>query len=245
MISLRGQRILVTREAQGAKRLAEQISFYGGEPIVTPLLEIKCLPVRENLKLHAYDWVFFTSQNGVNCFVKHASFSGQLSGCRIAAVGTKTAEAIGRAGYDVDFIPSTYNAKVMADEFLAAYDDAGPILLVRGVRSRTVLADALAEAGRTYANLTVYDTVIHSTIKKQLTAVLSKQSVDMLTFTSPSAIDAFIELVGDIRRFKHLPVACIGTTTEKYARDAGFKRCIVPEQFTVEDMLKAMSDFLN
>ncbi|HLR68544.1 MAG TPA: uroporphyrinogen-III synthase [Virgibacillus sp.] len=246
MISLQNKNILVTREERGAKRFAEKIAIYHGKPIVVPLLEINCLPVREDIgDIRTFDWIFFTSQNGVDCFLKNARFARELHDVRIAAVGPKTAQVIEREGYTVDFIPSTYNAEVMAKEFLSTYVKTGPILLVRGVLSRPVLADALTKAGRTIVSLNVYDTVTNSMVKGTLTSVLSKQTIDLLTFTSPSTVDAFTELVEHPNQYHHLPAACIGTTTEKRAKEIGFTQTIVPRKFTIEGMLKAMSDYLK
>src|SRR5699024_9984140 len=210
MISLQNKKILVTREEHGAKRFAERIAIYHGKPIVVPLLEINCLPVREDIgDIRTFDWIFFTSQNGVDCFLKNARFARELHDVRIAAVGPKTAQAIEREGYTVDFIPSTYNAEVMAEEFLSTYVETGPILLVRGVLSRPVLADALTKGGRSFKRLTLYDTVTHWGIKDRLEWVLIDQKIDLLTFTSPSAVDAFTELVEQPNQYHHLPVACI------------------------------------
>src|SRR5699024_8675567 len=133
----------------------------------------------------------------------------------------------------------------MAEEFLATYIETGPILLVRGVLSRPVLAEALTEAGRTIASLNVYDTVTNSMVKDTLTSVLSKQTIELLTFTSTWAVDAFTELVEHTNQYHHLPAECIGTTTEKHAKEIGFTQTIVPRKFTIEGMLKAMSDFLK
>src|SRR5690625_4680739 len=70
MISLKNKKILVTRDAQGAKKMAGKIETFGGNPIVMPLLEINCLPIREDIEdISTFDWVFFTSQNGVACFL--------------------------------------------------------------------------------------------------------------------------------------------------------------------------------
>ena len=246
MISLKNKKILVTRDAQGAKKMAGKIETFGGNPIVMPLLEINCLPIRKDIEdISTFDWVFFTSQNGVACFLRDARFARNLHHVRIAAVGPKTAQAIEREGYTVDFIPSTYNAEVMAEEFLSVYAETGPILLVRGVLSRPVLANALTKGGRSFKRLTLYDTVTHWGIKDRLEWVLIDQKIDLLTFTSPSAVDAFTELVEQPNQYHHLPVACIGTTTEKRVREAGFTKTIVPKQFTIEGMLRAMSDYLK
>src|SRR5690625_847390 len=142
MISLQNKTILVTREALAADRFANDIIKYGGNPVITPLLQINCIPYDQQPSsiLHRkYDWVFFTSKNGVDCFMKQSVYKETLDNCRIAAVGPKTAQAVQHYDYQVDFIPSTYNAEVMAAEFLSTYAEAGPVLFVRGKIASNVL----------------------------------------------------------------------------------------------------------
>src|SRR5690625_370598 len=184
MITLKNKKILVTRTAPDAKRFAEKIIAYGGEPMITPLLQINCLPVDKKVVMDTYDWVFFTSENGVDCFIKQNAFIGKLDSSKIAAVGPKTAEAIRRNGYQIDFMPSTYNAKVMANEFLTKYPESGPVLFVRGVLSSTVLPDAFTEKKRPYHCLEVYETVVNAHAKDNLQAYLAQEDLDYLTFTS-------------------------------------------------------------
>ena len=246
MIFLQNKAILVTRDERGAKQLADKITSYGGRPILSPLLAIDCLPLQdENTDICSFDWVFFTSQNGVDCFLKQDQFAKRLHDCRIAAVGPKTAEKVKRSGYQVDFIPSVYNAKVMAEEFLATYDDARSILLVQGVLSRRILADALNGSGKSCSSLEVYDTGTNHKEKDALNVALANGNVDILTFASPSAVDAFIELAEQTNQYLHVPVACIGTTTEKRALEVGFTQTIIPEEFTIDSMIEAISDFLT
>ncbi len=233
-ISLHNKTVLVTREIEAAEQFAEKIRTYNGNPIVAPLLEIRCIPFKLEKNLsEKFDWVFFTSVNGVNCFMRQ---SPQLEGCRIAAVGPKTAEALEQFGYEVDFIPTRYNAKTMAAEFLQMYENSGFVLFVRGNLSSPVLLDAFINAKRSYECVEVYETVTNEKTKVKLSASLQEE-IDFITFTSPSTVDAFIQLVGESKK---VPAVCIGTTTEKRAKEVGFTETIVPEDFTIEGMLEVM-----
>ena len=244
MISLENKTILVTREEKAAQVFADKIITYGGKPVITPLLQINCLAFHQqeiaSIDMNDYDWVFFTSKNGVDCFMKQSKYATNLHHCQIAAVGPKTAQAVKEYGFHVDFIPSTYNAEVMAAEFLTTYEEAGPVLFVRGKIASNVLLDAFTKAERAYHCVEVYDTVTNEAVKSALQTSLMEETIDFITFTSPSTVNAFIQLTDQVHTYKHLPVVCIGTTTERQAKEQGFLQTIVPENFTIEGMIEAM-----
>lgn len=248
MTSLKGKRILVTREAKGAERFAEKIRAHQGEPLITPVLQINCLPVKQDtmssIEDNNVDWIFFTSKNGVECFLQQDQCVDMLQNCRIAAVGPKTAQAIEKHGYHVDFIPSRYNAKTMSAEFLKQYEERGPVLFVRGTLSRPTLPETFSQVGRPFICLEVYETITHTSVKTLLDHVAT-EGLDLLTFTSPSAVEALINLASHPEKFREIPAACIGTTTGQRAKELGFKKTIVPEYFTIEGMLETMSDYFK
>lgn len=240
MKALANKNILVTRDAKGAADFATQLKKEDAHPINLPLLSIECLSSTRDVDMSEGVWVFFTSQNGVECFLKNQKFAASLHHCRIAAVGSKTATALEKRGYKVDFIPSLFNAKTMAKEFLASYETTKPVLFVRGVIARRTLLDAFTQAQRPFQCLEVYDTTINWEVKAPLQRALDEKNIDYLTFASPSAVDAFMTLVEEAERFQALPTVCIGTTTEKQAITRGFTNTIIPEKFTIEAMIHAM-----
>lgn len=246
MISLQNKKILVTREKRGAEKFAELITAFEGVPVQTPLLQINCVSfseqIKHNLESGTYKWIFFTSKSGVDCFFSQSAF---ITNCRIAAVGPKTAQAIEAYGYNVEFIPSVYNAKTMAQEFLEMYEDFGTALLVRGNLSSHVLLEAFTDANLNYECVVVYETVPNQTEKQQLQHILQTEQIDYLTFTSPSTIDAFIELTKEDKIKCDSVVVCIGTTTEKKAKEVGFSHIITPEYFTIEGMVEVIDKHLQ
>lgn len=251
MINLQNQSILVTREKSDATKFANEIIKYGGRPITMPLLQIDCLTF-ENRKQSQltdinYEWIFFTSKNGVNCFLKKLENERllQSTGVKIAAVGSKTADALIALGYHVDFIPSQYNAEVMAAEFLTKYPDTGQTLFVRGVIASNILIDAFTKANRQFYCYEVYDTLVNLPIKDELHHVLYNQKIDILTFTSPSTLNAFVNLVEKPELFFSTPAVCIGMTTQRRAKEVGFTKTIVPKKFTANGMIMALSDYLK
>lgn len=241
MSPLKSKKILITRDAQGAASFSRLLEKEEAKPVIVPLIKIDCIE-RPTLPIDIKEceWVFFTSRNGVQCFLKNKTFAAALHHCRIATVGEKTAQTLKEHGYTVDFMPSVFNAETMAKEFLANYETTKPTLFVRGVIASPILLDAFTKAQRTFYCVEVYDTFIHTKAKQQLQRTLANHTFDYVTFTSPSAVEAFVQSVKDVTQQLHVPIVCIGTTTEQKALSYGFTQTIVPEKFTIEAMMEAM-----
>lgn len=249
MPALSGKRILNTREASQAKGFTELIQAHGGQAIEAPLIKITCNKEMDKKigKLAHYEWVFITSANGVHCFFKQINIEKRLS-CKFAIVGAKTAEALASYGYEADFIPSTFNAETMANEFIANYPNRENILLVRGNQSRDILPNQFKKHHISFDMIEVYKTTINDEMEGELNDLFTKSRIDIITFMSPSTINAFQTLLKkDIYeeiRETHLSV-CIGTTTARYAKKAGFQNIIIPEIFTIEGMIDCMVTYLS
>src|SRR5699024_6212009 len=109
---LNGKRVLVTREASQAKEFSRLIKSAGGLPVQVPLLKINCKKFASPEMLHSYDWLIFTSTNGVDCFLKQ--LTGQerelIKDSQFAVVGHKTAEALSIYDLTADLVPEVYDA---------------------------------------------------------------------------------------------------------------------------------------
>lgn len=247
---LNQRKILVSRSKLQAHPFSQSIIAHGGIPIEVPLLNIKCRSQEKTINLNnlaKYSWIFFTSVNGVRCFFKQYELLGMtredLQGINFAVVGQKTQEALNSYGYPVDFLPSIYNAQTMADTFATSYPEADNILIVQGSRSRPVLHQRLQEYHRSVQRLTVYETVTHNESKQLLNETIRDQ-IDFITFTSPSTVDAFTQLLEEpIPR--NVVYVCIGTTTEKRAHEKGIYHTLTPERFTTEDMISCMIKYIK
>lgn len=252
---LNGARILITREKRQAEKLANLVACHGGDPVVAPLLTIssKRGDKQQEIVQHlsSYPWIFFTSVNGVHCFFRILQEYGlpvsMLSACQLAVVGSKTAAALGVYEYTADFIPSTYNADVMAEEFLDRFPTTGPILLVRGSMSRSVLPEELTKNEIPYETIEVYETLFNYDMKVRVNELIRDKAFDIMTFTSPSTVQAFVAMMEPnfIQIIQNIPIACIGTTTEQIVRSVGFSNTtITPDVFTIEQMVSKMNDYI-
>jgi len=248
-IALEEKRILITREEKQAKYFSDKVKKYGGIPVVVPLLKITGVDKEENLRLlknwKSYEWIFFTSANGVHYFFqllkKYSINITSIETKKMAAVGHKTEDVLKKYSCQADFIPTVYDADTMASEFLSDINVKGPILIVRGSRSREVLPHVFSDHEIPYDMATVYQTVYNTSAKRRLNEVLNNGIIDYITFTSPSTVEAFVEMAEEE---VDKQCVCIGTTTEKRARELGFTSLLTPKQFTVDAMIEILSEYI-
>jgi len=247
-VPLLNKKILITREQHQAESFAELIEQQGGIPIIVPLIEIACLDSKEkSLPWNEYEWIFFTSVNGVRCFMKQIDEKDKVRHCRIAAVGRKTASAVEQYGLSVNFTPKTYNAETMVTEFTDRYPDSDNILLVRGNLSLNVLPEAFKRRNVLFDSVIVYETKPNVSIKNKLISTIENNGIDIITFTSPSTVNTFVSLLEDttlINEVRHVPIVSIGTTTEQAAIHHQFKTLITPSIFTIEAMIVELEKYL-
>ncbi|WP_077327252.1 uroporphyrinogen-III synthase [Virgibacillus siamensis] len=247
-VDLHGKKILITREQKQAKEFSEKVLRYGGIPLEVPLLKISCIEnscaQQEQFNGRHYDWLFFTSTNGVDCFFTCENSKKIASGARIAAVGHKTAAKLEEYGYTVEFIPSTYHAEAMTNEF--PEQNRLPdmrILLVQGSKSRDVLPKWLTEQNVLFDTAVVYESLFHYENKGKLIKALHHENPDFITFTSPSTIDAFVEMSQEVGQ-PDCTFVGIGSTTAQHANDLGFGHILTADEFTIDGMIQCMSDYL-
>ncbi|HEX6592981.1 MAG TPA: uroporphyrinogen-III synthase [Bacillota bacterium] len=254
-VALDGKKVLITREKKQAKEFSKKISNCGGIPIEVPMLKVSCQQHVENDALlrtvDDYEWIFFTSANGVDCFFYLAEqddlLPERLLRHKIAAVGHKTERALKRYGLRAHFIPTVYDADHMAQQFLEHYQTSGRVLLVRGNRSRNVLPEQFSMHNISFDAMEVYETMYNDESERKLQKVWKQHTFDFITFTSPSTVDAYVKMkqVTGLQKETGNPViVCIGTTTEKRAMERGFSNIIVPKQFTIDDMIISMSNYV-
>jgi uroporphyrinogen III methyltransferase/synthase len=240
-------KILITRPRNQADSFAETLSAAGFKPVYFPVIEIR--PFEENFaldraiaRLGCYDWVIFTSVNGVEAFFEHMSprHHGDV-GVKFAAIGPKTAQALESRGVHPDFVPKEY----VAEAILPGLGDLRGrwVLLPRAEIARKALPESIAAAGGIPHEIAVYRTVLAEPDPDGLARLRS--GVDAITFTSPSTVRSFVEIVHrEGIDPLHLPnnpiIVCIGPITQKAAEEAGFSSSIVAEEYTMEGLLAAI-----
>jgi len=247
---LNGKQVLITREKSQAAHFSKEIKKFNGQPLIVPLIRIVTRNNSENeailSNLDKFDWIFFTSINGVIYFFNQLNDHSKINDKKIAVVGHKTRDALMTFGFDAHFMPTVYNAETMAEEFVTTYGKADNILFVRGNISRPSLLERFTKEGISYSKIIVYDTRTNIDADKMLKAI-DYSELDYLTFTSPSTVKAFVDLIDKdlLNQYRTLPCICSGTTTEREAKSHNFVETYDPEIFTIESMIDKMIELTH
>ncbi|UFT97950.1 uroporphyrinogen-III synthase [Radiobacillus kanasensis] len=256
---LTGKHILITRSKEQAPPFSTLLEGAGAIPVVVPLLTFKRKDSEENRKilqqLHEFTWVFFTSANGVKFFFDYVRSlripRTKLSSIRFGVVGRKTDQALQAYGFEAGFQPSHFLGENMAKEFMKQFSvENVNILLINGNLSRDDVRKQLQAEQVKFETCVIYETLINEEETNNLKEQVNSDLVDAYTFTSPSSVEAFMELIQDeqtqIRNIQQEKLCvCIGTTTEQAARSAGFKQIIIPEEFTIDGMVMVLEHYFQ
>jgi len=247
-LPLISKRILITRAWGQAEEFASLLADYGAQVIAFPTIEIvppeDWRPLDKTIeKLDSYDWVIFTSVNGVRFFTQRLKEKGinraALAGKKICAIGPRTQKELEKMGLTVHFRPSEYRAEGIAEGLKARGILGKKILLPRAREARRVLPEALREAGALVDEVEVYRTVKPDQSKASLTAIL-KKGIDVVVFTSSSTVRNFMELLSDKTAMNGVKVAVIGPITAETARSYGLEPHIAPQEYTIPALVEAI-----
>lgn len=204
-LPLFGLSIGITRPEDQADDIANLVVRLGGEPILMPMIEVGPVPqssvavIQEVLQRVAdFDWLIFTSVNGVSEFFRHLFETGRdvrsLGAARLAAIGTSTAERLRSFGLIADLIPAQFRSEALAAE-LASIASCRKVLWIRATRGRNVLPETLTAAGVQVEQLAVYDNRDVSELSPEIVSRIKNQSLDWIGLSSPSIARRFADLL--------------------------------------------------
>jgi len=249
-----GKTILVTRAREQASDFRALLEECGARCLEFPTIEVVPPPSWEPLDralktIDRYQWVIFTSVNGVRFLFQRLEALGEdaraLHGIRLGAIGPKTAAALEERGLRLDLVPSEYRAEAVIDALGEAEIRGRRFLLPRAAKARELLPEKLVELGGEVDVVTAYETVRPSEKAEEVRRLLREGAIHCITFTSSSTVENFITMVGD----DHLPsmvgkavVACIGPITAETARKHGLTVEIIPDRYTIEALAAALVD---
>jgi len=249
---LLGKGVVVTRSREQASELLATLQELGACAYEFPTISIQPLedsaPLEDAiLRLQEYDWLVFTSVNGVEFFFKVLHEIGldarALGGVEVAAIGPATAERLASFGILPDFVPEKYVAEHVVQGLLELGMADKKVLIPRAEKAREVLPDELAKAGAQVDVLPVYRTNLGDSDTSEVLQALAEERIDYVTFTSSSTVDNFFKLVPaeEIRKhIGHLRLACIGPITAKTLQGYGFEADIQPQEFTIPALVQAI-----
>ncbi len=194
----------------------------------------------------AYDWIVFTSVNGVEAFFARLNLKGDvrdLKGIRLGAIGPATAAALERRGLKPDFVPAEYRAEAVLDGLLKLGAGDARVLIPRALEAREILPEKLGEAGAEVEVVPAYETLLDDAGAAEMSDMLLSGEIDIITFTSSSTVKNFIKLL-DGFDFQELPasvtIACIGPVTAETARELGLRVDLVAEEYTIPGLVRAL-----
>lgn len=252
---LAGRRIIVTRPGPQAGSLAARLERAGAEVTALPTIQVEPpedwgpldLAIRG---LDAYDWVLFTSVNGVAGFQERLQVSGRPPGCparaRVGAIGPATADAVRGIGWEVEVMPAEYRAEGLLLALGARVGPGTRVLLVRAAEARDVLPRGLRAGGAEVTVAPAYRTVRLAGAGERLRDLLTS-GVDAVTFTSPSTVHGFVALLPDRDRpalLAGVVLAAIGPVTEAALADHGLRAAVVAREYTIPALASALAEHL-
>ena len=251
-----GQRILVTRPREQAGELVERLEAMGAEAIEAPMIRI--LPPDDYAPLDdacahagAFDWIVFSSSNAVDVFVERLLGTAHdlraLAGVKLCVVGPATAERLARHGLKVDLTPAEYRAEAVVHAISETGEVSGlKVLLPRADIGREIIADELRRRGAEVTEVVAYRTVVAEPDREgepDIYRMLLERRIDVVTFTSPSAVRSFVQVVGAepaVDLLRTTIVASIGPVTAEAAARCNIVTTILPPHYTVPSLVDAI-----
>ncbi len=254
---LSGKRILVTRSRGQASDLVDLLEKKGAEPVEFPTIKIVPPLSFDQLDLAIedlgkYDWLIFTSANGVHFFFERLKALGrdirELKETKIAAIGPATARQLEDLSLFVDFVPQEYRAEAVIDAFRMFDVPELNILIPRAEVAREILPQQLREMGANVDVVTAYKTVMDSSKVNEIKNMLLQRKIDIVTFSSSSTVRNFAKLLENLNLAKvmaNVTIACIGPITASTARNLGFEVDIEAKEYTVPGLVKAIEEWVR
>ena len=260
---LAGRTIVITRARAQSAEFVSEMERLGARVISCPTIEVvepeSYALIDEAIEnLYGYDWLVFTSVNGVDYFLRRLEKLGhdasELDELRVCAIGEATAVRLREAQVHVDVVPEQFKAEG-AYSAIEAYVggreslDRLNFLIPRAAVARDYLPKALEEAGARVDVVPAYRTVSPQTSERgRVEALLAGGAVDCITFTSSSTVTNFARLFDttDLSRLlAGVTVACIGDITAATADEYNLRTHILPIEYTVPALTRAIADYYS
>lgn len=247
-----GKRVIITRAREQAGEFTEILKLYGADTVEFPTIEVAPPESWEGLDraishIGEYDWLVFTSVNGVVYFLERLMARGEdvrsLKGIKLCAIGPRTAKEIEKMGIRVDLMPEEYVAEAVVEQMGREELKGKKVLIPRAEIARDILPDALKEMGARVEVVTAYRTICPKRDVGWIKKLLQGGEVAVITFTSSSTVRNFVEMfgAGEARSLlEGVRVASIGPITSKTAEELGLRVDIRPEDSTIPSLAEAI-----
>ncbi len=250
-LPLFGKRIVITRDRGQAAELAAPLNELGADAILLPAIEIRPAEDPEPLdqaiaRLRTYDWLIFTSVNGVRFFTERLDASARdmraLSSLKICAIGPATRAAVEALHLKVDLMPEEYVAESLVAAFTEEHLNGRRILLPRAAVARDVVPVELTRRGASVEVVEAYRTVAPPGLAEHASEVFARKP-DWVTFGSSSAVKNLVDAAGPalFRNVSHnVRIASIGPVTSRTVRECGLEVDAEATPYTMEGLIAAI-----
>lgn len=254
---LSGRRIVVTRARSQASAFTRALEDLGAEAIEFPTIEIVAPASYDSLdrslqKIEEYDWIIFTSVNGVSHFSARLARLKRgtkgLGKLRVAAIGPETARAVESLGVAPHVVPEEYRAEAILENLRPEEMRGRKVLLPRAAEARDVLVQTLRQWGAMVDVVEAYRTIAATGDPSWMRALLARREADMVTFTSSSTVKHFVALFAKANLEELLAgvaVACIGPITQCTAEEMGIRVDVVPKEYTIPGLTQAIVEYFR
>jgi uroporphyrinogen III methyltransferase / synthase len=246
-LPLFGQRIIVTRDRRQSSMLAEPLEALGAETLFVPVIEIadpsEASPLERAIhNLASYDWLIFTSANGVRHFVEALDRSDvdlRALRAKLCAIGSATRAAVEALHLRVDVMPAEYVAESLVEALAAEDLRAKRILLPRAAVARDLVPVTLRERGAVVDVVEAYRTIIPEDAAARAKEALARKP-HWITFTSSSTVRNLLAVTGR-DALEGIKVASIGPVTSATAREASLTVDVEADPHTIEGLVEAIA----
>ncbi len=248
---LSGRTVLVTRPERQSVEMVSELGRLGATAMLQPAIEISSpedwAAVDQQIQnVSNFDWLVFSSANGVTYFLDRLLESGidlrALGGCKLAAIGPATTRALAEYHLHADLEPEEYRAEALA-EALTQADQPGRCLLLRASRGREVLAEMLTSSGWEVEQTVVYQSTDCQVADADVLKALREGSLDWVTVTSSAIARSLVHLFGD--DLKQSRLAAISPLTAGVLREAGHEPTVVASEYTTAGLIAAILEAEN
>lgn len=256
---LAGRTVVITRARAQANEFVVELERYGANVLVCPTIEIVAPENYDRLDealdhLYGYDWLVFTSANGVDYFLRRLKGKGfdasSLDELRVCAIGDATEASLRDEQVHVDVVAREFKGEgvfAALEQFVGGRDSLSGLnfLLPRAAAARDFLPRALTDAGARVDVVPTYRTIVPANSDRGRIAALLTGGADCIAFTSSSSVRNLAQLfdshdLGEV--LEGIVVACIGDVTAATAAEHGLHPEILPAQSTIPALALAIAD---
>jgi len=253
-MSLSGKTIVVTRDASQAKPFVKLLKEQNAVVFLFPTIKLTDADNIEVIqkvanRISDFDWIIFTSGIAIRFFMKYTN-SADLTNLKIACVGKKTAAELSTHNLTADLIPSKFTSENLLHEMKELDLKNKKIFIPCSSLSNNDLKTGLENEGAIVEQVVVYkNKPFENPDKIKLQKKIENNEIDCITFFSPSAVNSFIQILGQKTVEKignqKIPIAVIGSTTNKSVINHGLNPNIKPVESDNQSMVEVLNEYFS